>query len=345
MNITHEKLISAVIEKSRKICPGSLALVGIYGSTMTGDTHPKSDLDLLILINDPAGQALADTFILEDEGIAYDLYCTTWQMLENDAEVPHARIAKLMDSKIAYVGQNSALSRLEDLRNHAKSILSSPNERLSRADDLLTKLKIAYANAACADSFGKTRLFAAQSVDLALDAVMLYSGRYFHKGIKRTFEELHDVPQPVNFRETIDKIITAADSAALTSALTELLKSTSAFLKQTPPPSQPTPESLTGTAEEMYSNWKNKLPSAAESGDRFTSFMILAAFQSMLDDVTAGTTVQNFTPLNDFSPDDLHNNVHAFDNTYKNYVRECEKAGVKLRKFKTADDFIQSYLK
>ena len=34
---------------------------------MTGDIHPKSDLDLLILINDDGGWQLGSTFILEDE--------------------------------------------------------------------------------------------------------------------------------------------------------------------------------------------------------------------------------------------------------------------------------------
>ena len=41
-----------IIEKAEKICPDSLALIGIYGSVATGDDYEKSDLDLLILIQD-----------------------------------------------------------------------------------------------------------------------------------------------------------------------------------------------------------------------------------------------------------------------------------------------------
>ena len=48
----NQKIIDAVVKKANTVCPGALALIGIYGSFMTGDFHEKSDLDLLILIND-----------------------------------------------------------------------------------------------------------------------------------------------------------------------------------------------------------------------------------------------------------------------------------------------------
>ena len=35
--------------------PGALALIGIYGSFMTGDFYEKSDIDLMIVINDERG--------------------------------------------------------------------------------------------------------------------------------------------------------------------------------------------------------------------------------------------------------------------------------------------------
>ena len=42
------------------MCPDSLALIGVYGSVATGDEHEKSDLDLMILINDENGCVLAE---------------------------------------------------------------------------------------------------------------------------------------------------------------------------------------------------------------------------------------------------------------------------------------------
>ena len=55
LEIRNRKIIDAVIEKERKLCPGAVALIGIYGSFLTGDIHPLSDLDLMIVINDERG--------------------------------------------------------------------------------------------------------------------------------------------------------------------------------------------------------------------------------------------------------------------------------------------------
>ncbi|PVD17068.1 hypothetical protein V512_009075 [Mesotoga sp. Brook.08.105.5.1] len=46
--IKNERIIKAVIEKSKRVNPDSVAFVGIYGSFATGDIHDKSDLDLFI---------------------------------------------------------------------------------------------------------------------------------------------------------------------------------------------------------------------------------------------------------------------------------------------------------
>ena len=66
MNNRNQKMIDAVIEKAEKVCPGSLALIGVYGSVATGDEYAKSDLDLLILIQDDNGWQLGTAFILDD---------------------------------------------------------------------------------------------------------------------------------------------------------------------------------------------------------------------------------------------------------------------------------------
>ena len=48
----NEKIIRAVKEKAEAVCPGSLDLIGINGSFVTGQQHARSDLDLLIVIGE-----------------------------------------------------------------------------------------------------------------------------------------------------------------------------------------------------------------------------------------------------------------------------------------------------
>lgn len=52
MKEMNQRIIDAVIDKAKQVCPDSLALIGVYGSVATGDEYEKSDLDLLILIKE-----------------------------------------------------------------------------------------------------------------------------------------------------------------------------------------------------------------------------------------------------------------------------------------------------
>ena len=343
MNERDEKIIRAVVEKARRVCPGSLALVGVYGSARTGDTHARSDLDLLILINDDNGWRLATGFILDDVQIGYDIYCTSWQMLEDDAACPHAHLGKLMDSEIVYLADQSAQSRLEKLRERAAALLRS-DERFRRADDITDRLCRAYAEAMSAASLGKARAFAAYAVSLSLDAVMLKNGRYFRRGVKRTFEELDGLPLPQRYVETIGAIVRARDMAGLAAALTALVRAMLAYTRREGEKQPSTPDALRGTYEEMFSNWRSKMPEAAARGDAFSSFMNMASLQAMLDDIAGETDIPAFDVMASYDPDDLAGNARAFDDALSAYRREYDKLGMTPRRYRDVDEFVKDYL-
>ena len=160
MNAVHQKIVDAVLEKAERECPGVLDLVGIYGSVCTGDVHEHSDLDLLILINDPKGYVLSKTFILDDEEIGYDVYCTTWENLEDDAKCGHAHLSKLMDSEVVYVRDESVTERLEGLKNQVREILGS-DKRFEAIEGIREELCKIYGHAFVAETIGQLRGWAA----------------------------------------------------------------------------------------------------------------------------------------------------------------------------------------
>lgn len=94
MNDMNEKIIDAIIKKANALCPDSLALIGVYGSVAAG-------------------------FILDDVDIGYDIYCTSWDMLEKDAQCEHAHLSKLFDSMTVYYKDKSTLKRLDEIRRRA----------------------------------------------------------------------------------------------------------------------------------------------------------------------------------------------------------------------------------
>ncbi|MCI9443068.1 MAG: hypothetical protein HFH15_18220 [Ruminococcus sp.] len=167
------------------MCPDSLALIGVYGSVVTGDEYEKSDLDLMILINDENGQVLADGFIIDDVDIGYDLYCTSWDMLEEDAQCSHAHLSKLFDSRIVYCKDKSALERLDEIRRKAAELPAS-DRRYEKADKVYSDAKKMLAEVCLAQSLSKARSCAGAAIEFIENAVMLYNGQYFRKGTKRT---------------------------------------------------------------------------------------------------------------------------------------------------------------
>ena len=180
------------------MCPDSLALIGIYGSAVTGDEHKKSDLDLMILINDKNGQILADGFILDDIDVGYDIYCTSWDMLERDAQCNHAHLSRLFDSVIVYCKDKSSLERLAEIKRKAAEVLAS-NRRYDKANNVYCEAKKKFAESFLTESLSQVRGCAGAVIMFIEDAVMLYNGQYFRKGIKRTFDELRQLDLPFDF--------------------------------------------------------------------------------------------------------------------------------------------------
>ena len=339
----HRQIINAIIEKAEALCPDSLALIGVYGSCATGDTHEKSDLDLLILINDEGGRCLADGFILDDQGVGYDLYCTAWDMLERDAECAHPHLGKLMDAQIVFVKDPAAPERLESLRKRAAGVLSS-DARFEKAFAALERAKGELANAYLEESLSRVRLHAAATIHCLLEAVMLYHGRYFRRGVKRTFEEISALSLPFGMEGMVLDVIRGESAADIRVSLTSLARRVREHMATPHPRVMPSAENLTGTYEEMLSNWRNKMDEAAERGDLFSSFMNIASLQFMLDDISAEVDMPRRDAMEGFDPRELQRNAEAFDGVLTEYLDEYRRVGIEPRRFADTQAFLKDYL-
>lgn len=222
MNYINKTIINAVIKKADALCPNSLALIGVYGSVATGDEHEKSDLDLMILINDENGWILADGFILDDVDVGYDIYCTSWDMLEGDAQCNHAQLSKLFDSMIVYCKDQSAIKKLDEMKRKTAEILAS-DKRYDKANNAYCEAKKMFAESYLTESLSKVRSCAGAVIKFIEDAVMLYNGQYFRKGTKRAFDELRQLKLPFDLETIIIDIIQAETIETIRERLKELL--------------------------------------------------------------------------------------------------------------------------
>lgn len=343
MNQIHQTILDAVIRKAEQICPEAVDLIGVYGSCATGDTYEKSDLDLMILINDPKGYSLCDCFVLEDTQIGYDLYCTTWESLEYDATCCHAQLAKLLDSRIVYKKNEAVLRRLEDLRTKARSMLAS-QQRFERAKACFESGKNSYADCYLTENLSSVRLSAGLVIHNLLGAVMLQNGQYFHRGVKRTFEELAALKLPFDMEAMILAVVRETTVEGIRSALTQLMRRVQQYLERPREKAQPGRETLTGAYEEMFSNWRNKVHEAAQNGDLFSSYMNMASCQLMLREIAEGVAVPECDLLGSFDPDDLKVNGEVFDEMLRQYVNIYRDAGFAPKIYETVETFRKAYL-
>ncbi|MCR5255979.1 MAG: nucleotidyltransferase domain-containing protein [Acetatifactor sp.] len=373
----NQKIIDAIITKAKRVCPESLALIGVYGSFLTGDIYLKSDLDLLILINDDSGWQLGSTFIQEDEMVGHDLYCTNWESLKDDAQYNHPNISKLMDSRIVYCADKKYLERLENLRESVKEKLAAPLTAQDY-DKSLKYLEEAYHYMRIAKhSANKAKVL--EGIGAAIyyleNAVAMLNKRFFRLGVKRAYEELNGMEKkPDMFCDLIEKVISAPTVDEAKEGLIFLIKETTEiFVKEglrlgktvcvqdileeknetifEDNESQnyddrkaATVYALEGTYEEMFSNWRNKMYLAAETGNSHLAFMSLISFNAMLTEISNEWRIGDYNPLSGYNPADLYATAQAFDNTLKEYLEEYRKIGLEINCYSNIDAFVCDYL-
>ena len=351
MEIRNQKIINALIEREKAVCPGAVALIGVYGSFQTGDIHPYSDLDLLILINDDRGWQLGTAFIQDDLCIGHDIYCTTWEWLRQDARYEHPHISKLMDSRIVYCADETYLTELEKLREQVRNQLAAPFGKtdVQKAENARKEALQAYAEAMMAENLNDVRVHAGGVIYYTENAVALLNKTYFRRGVKRRYEELNAMERrPENLCQMIENIVSAASAETLKEHLTVLMRSLrtcferekAAFLTEDQPVS---PETLKGTFEEMFSNWHGKMYLAAESGSRHLAFMSLVSLNEMLSDIGSKNGLEKYDVLSAYDPDDLKKTAEGFDAVLQKYLQQYRKAGMKEQRFPDIDAFISDY--
>lgn len=351
MRQRNRRLIDAVIEKAEHVCPGSLAMIGVYGSFCTGDVTAHSDLDLLILIRDERGWVLSAGFLLD--GIGFDLYCTTWESLEAEAAYTSPYIAKLMDSEIVFCSEEADRARLEALRQRVREICGAPftADDLTRAEQPLFSAERAFARLLCAESIRDCRAAACEMLYELESAICLLNKSYFRRGVKRVFEELGRLPEtPEHFEPLARRLAAAASQKEMRETAHSLMRAVYACFdrvrgRMVAQREAPTPESLRGTLEEIVSNWRGKLTEAAAHGDAHAALMALDSAQVFFDELAGAFDMPRYDAVSCFDPADLCGTAERFDVLLRQYAAQYARAGLAVSAFPDADAFLEDYLR
>ena len=218
------------------------------------------------------------------------------------------------------------------------------------AEKQLKEARCCYADAMISEDLIIVRRLAGGVIYFAENAVAMLNKTYFRRGVRRCFEELNAMEKrPENLCGMIEDILKAETVEKEKTCLTILMKELSACfqkVKQTLPQEKKpvSAETISGTYEEMFSNWHGKMALAAETGGRHLAFMSLVSLNEMLAGIGAEVDIAPYDALSVYDPNDLKKTAEGFDRLLQDYLREYEKAGIQAKRYADVDSFIAAYL-
>jgi predicted nucleotidyltransferase len=348
--VRNKRIIRAVIEKSRRVCPGSVALIGIYGSFASDDIHEKSDLDLFIVINDPDGYKISSCFILGD--VAHDVYCTTWKQLEEMARYSNPYISRLMDLKIVYCIDDKYLQRFMELRDTAcKRLSSSLNESdLQNIKIHFGEAQKSYADVMMSEKPERAKYASARLIHHSEMIVYLMSKSYIRLGVKRRPEEIERLKRlPSGFLVCYRLLVEADSLRSIKKDATSLIRCIKDEIEEIKSEVQKKKrldqQALEGSYEEIHSDWKNKMGLAEKIGSKYLSLMTAASCQFFYDQMGEEYEGVSVDLMEYFDIDDLSASAKAFDEAMEKYKLLYDKNGVDVKRYATIEEFEDDYRK
>lgn len=345
----NNRIIEGIIKKAESVCPGAIALIGIAGSFYSGDIYEKSDLDLCIVINDDSGWKIASCFILDD--VAFDIYCTPWSGLEEMSEYNNPYITKLLELDIVYCNDDKYMEKYMELRSKVRSKLNQAYsiEDNEKAEKFVDEARKEYANIMLSSKYGECRYATASMLYYIEFAIYMYNKTYIKKGVKRIPEEISTMKCiPIDFYKLYWKLIKAKDVEETKEISTMLMKALKEFANQMKDKvilkREISEDSIRGTYEEIYSNWKNKMYHAAHKEDTYLSLMTAASCQQFYNEMYSQYNIDKIDLMKNITPENLTLSAKAFDSAMEEYKKNYDRLSTEIKYYKDLDEFERKYL-
>lgn len=223
-------------------------------------------------------------------------------------------------------------------------------EDYRKAESMLKEAEHFYLSATVAQDITETRVQAGAVIYYIENAIAMLNKKYFHYGTKRVYEELDSMEnKPAWLSEMIESILSATSTNQLKSYLSILIQETVRTFKKVEqsicPPKKPvTADSVKGTYEEMFSNWRNKMYAASDNNDRHLAYMSMISLNNMIAEIGADTEIAAYDVLGGYHPQNLEKTAQAVDELLTQYLKEYQKADLSIAHFKDTDSFVAHYL-
>lgn len=326
-------------------------IMWIYGSHANGTENIFSDIDCYYIPRDIESLHEKKTFMIE--GVGYSIEPQTWTDVANLANLRQMFLPCIGVTEIIY-------SRTDKEEEKFKSMVNQMNSNLQDNELCYEKICQKYAEAnefygrmLGLDDLTRVRFLAGQVIMLSAYCVALSNNTFFHRGLKKQYEDLKVMKKkPENFTELYDEIIKADSIEEIKKLCRQMLSVTREFYNiDIPVNVQPIPDTrdIKGNAPdynemaseyEEYSSIFNKIYYNSVDKNYIVTFLSAVYLQRLLDETCLKNSLPTYSILDKFQYDDL--------TTIKNFARRVQldlhskilAGNGKINEFTTFEEFL-----
>ena len=343
----NDQVVCWLKERAAGPFAGDLSLVVAYGSHFNGTENEYSDVDCYFIPKTERGREFAADFLLA--GVGYDIFPLSWKRLQGIARLEESLIPLVGDGVVLYAGSPEDEHRFQALQEQLGRCLQDrvycraiSRKRFQEAAGYLARLR-------AQKMLGSGRVQAGQLLMAAAEAVAFQNGTYFHRGLKRQFQDLQAMRQkPAHFLEEYTAVIQAETAEGLKAACESLVRSLGEELGwrwslSGPAVTTPSREKKGNVGElapwyEELSATFQKLRSCRERGDWILAFLSAVCLQRELEELRQSYELPPYSLLDAYRWEDLTPLVRAAGQVEQDLVERIERDGGRIKRFDSFEE-------
>lgn len=264
------KALEALLEKIKRDYAEDIAIVVVMGSTIYGETHSRSDLDLYFVVDNDRGYELGKVFIID--GIGYDFWPISWERLTGIANHEERITSIITEGKIMYYKDQTALDRFMSL----KEMALDTKDREKFEYKAFSKLKEAYQPLyllSKTDNLPDARRSGIEVIYAVTNAIALFNSDTVKRGRGKLKKEILSMALvPPEFERLYDTVFTSNEIASIKSDIAQLFEATKCYFE-----SKRTVHLFRDCFQDFYEeliNSYNKIGRAVEINDAQTCLFV-----------------------------------------------------------------------
>lgn len=330
-----------LIEKIKQDYNEDVAVVVIMGSTIYEDTHSRSDLDMYFVVNDPRGNELGMTFIID--GIGFDFWPISWERLERIANHDERITSIITEGRILYFSTEKDLKKFQDLREKALDV-SDTKKFTEKSRKIFDQVYKKYFIMERTDKLSEVRRLGISIINSLAWSLALLNKTTIKRGRGKLKAEILNMELfPDNFEVDYDLIFDSNNINAVKKSIHNLIINTEDLINKEEKNISERLDfknQLIGFYEELINNY-NKIYHACELGDHVTALFAAAEIEQEIEDAFSGTGVSlNELPklVDKFNKDELYNFPKTAELHQRSFEALLKHKGVEIRIFKDFED-------